>query len=126
MADIIHVQVAVTSDDADSEALADGVVALGQELADLDVTDVAPATAGDAPPGAKGVELLALGGLIVQLGRSSRVLREVVDAVRDWVGRTGARSVKMTIDGDVLEVTGASTSDVQALVETWVRRHGEP
>lgn len=126
MVDMIHVQVAVTSDDADSEALADGVVALGQELADLDVTDVAPAAAGDAPPGAKGVELLALGGLIVKLGRSSRVLREVVDAVRDWVGRTGARSVKMTIDGDVLEVTGASTSEVQVLVDTWVRRHGEP
>jgi hypothetical protein len=54
------------------------------------------------------------------------VLRQVVDAVRDWVGRTGARSVKLTLDGDVLEVTGASGADMKKLIDAWVQRHSEP
>ena len=84
---------------------------------ELDVDDVVPVTAGEAPAGAKGIELLALGGLLIRLGRSSHALRQVVDAIRDWVGRTEARSVRMTVDGDVLEVTGATGADVKQLID---------
>ena len=125
-ADVIQLQV-VPGGDApdDDEALAESVLALVDELADLDVDEVLPVAAGEAPEGSKGVELLALGGLLIKLGQSSRVLRQVVDAIRDWVGRTGARSVKMTVDGDVLEVTGASGADMKKLIDAWVQRHSE-
>ena len=99
---------------------------LGEELSELDVDEVEPAVAGKAPAGAKGIELLALGSLAVTLGRSSKVLREVVEAIRDWAHRTGTRTVKMTIDGDVLEIAGASTQDMKTLIDSWVERHGEP
>ena len=88
--------------------------------------EVRPVAAGEAPEGAKGIELLALGGLLIKLAQSAQVLRQVVDAVRDWVGRTGARSVKLTVDGDVLAVTGASSADVKKLIDAWVQRHSEP
>jgi hypothetical protein len=125
-ADVIHLQVVPTGDAPDDdEAIAESALALGHELAELDVDEVRPVAAGEAPEGAKGIELLALGGLLIKLGQSSRVLREVVDAVRDWVGRTGSRSVKLTVDGDVLEVTGASSADVKQLIDAWVQRHSE-
>src|SRR5262245_54119886 len=126
-ADVIHLQVVAAGDAPDDdEAIAESALALGHELAELDVDEVQPVAAGEAPEGAKGIELLALGGLLIKLGQSSRVLREVVDAVRDWVGRTGSRSVKLTVDGDVLEVTGASSADVKQLIDAWVQRHSEP
>ena len=125
-ADVIQLQVVPAGDAPDDdEAIAESALALGDELAELDVEEVRPVAAGEAPEGAKGIELLALGGLLIKLGQSSRVLREVVDAVRDWVGRTGARSVKMTVDGDVLEVTGATSADVRQLIDAWVQRHSE-
>ena len=125
-ADVIHLQVVPAGDAPDDdEAIAESALALGHELEELDVDEVRPVAAGEAPEGAKGIELLALGGLLIKLGQSSRVLREVVDAVRDWVGRTGSRSVKLTVDGDVLEVTGASSADVKQLIDAWVQRHSE-
>lgn len=125
-ADVIQLQVVPAGDAPDDdEAIAESALALGHELAELDVDEVRPVAAGEAPEGAKGIELLALGGLLIKLGQSSRVLREVVDAVRDWVGRTGSRCVKLTVDGDVLEVTGASSADVKQLIDAWVQRHSE-
>jgi len=126
-ADVIHLQVVPAGDVRDDdEAIAESALALGQELAELDVDEVRPVAAGEAPEGAKGIELLALGGLLIKLAQSAQVLRQVVDAVRDWVGRTGARSVKLTLDGDVLEVTGASGADMKKLIDAWVQRHSEP
>ena len=48
--------------------------------------EVRPVAAGEAPEGAKGIELLALGGLLIKLAQSAQVLREDVDAV----GATGS------------------------------------
>jgi len=123
-ADVIQLQVMPAGDTAGDEDLAEAAAALQDELAELDVEAVLPATAGPAPPGSKGIELLALGGLLVKLGRSTHALREVVDAIRQWVGRTGA-SVRMAIDGDVLEIKGASSADVKQLIDVWVQRHGD-
>jgi hypothetical protein len=124
-AEPLQVQVVLTGGESDSEALADSVLMLATELAELDVDTVEPAIAGDAPAGAKGVELLALGALVVKLARSAPVLRGVVRAIRDWAGRTETRTVSLTVDGDVLELTGASSSEVKALIDAWVERHAE-
>ena len=29
----------------------------------------------------------------------------------------------MTVDGDVVEITGASTTEVKQLIDAWVERH---
>jgi hypothetical protein len=120
-ADVIQLQVRPVGDDED---LAQAAAELQDELAELDVEAVLPATSGEAPAGAKGIELLALGGLLIKVGQSARVLRDVVDAIRQWVGRTGA-SVKMAIDGDVLEIKGASSADMKQLIDVWVQRHSD-
>ncbi len=122
----IEVRVGIASEGLDADALADCVARLGEELADLDVHEVAGAPAGNAPPGAKGVELMAIGALVVKLARSTRVLGQVVDALRDWMARNHADSVRLEIDGDVLEIKGATPEERKTLIEAWVRRHSEP
>jgi hypothetical protein len=107
----------------DVEELADLTQRLRDELLELDVDTVEPATGGAAPDGAKGLELLAVGGLIVRFAMKASVLRGVVDATVGWLGRQQARSVKLTLDGDTLELTGVSSDEQQRLIEHWVARH---
>lgn len=121
----IELRVALTAGDLDADGLAEGAAMLGEELAELDVDEVASSSAGDAPPGSKGIELAALGALVVKLAGSRKLLGQLVDTVRDWVSRNDAKSVRMEIDGDVLEVTGASTSERKALIDAWVQRHAQ-
>jgi hypothetical protein len=109
--------------DSDAEELHALAGRLRDELLELDVEAVALDRSGEAPAGAKGVELLALGGLVVRFALNTAVLRSVVDATVAWLGRQRARSVKLTLDGDTLEVTGVSSAEQRRLVDQWVARH---
>lgn len=112
-----------TGPDHDPEELLGLIQRLRGELLELDVDAVALAGDGEAPDGAKGVEALAFGGLIVQFALNSTVLRSMVDTTAAWLGRQQARSVKLTLDGDTLEVTGVSSDEQSQLIERWVARH---
>jgi hypothetical protein len=118
----LHLQVDGGAD-ADDEEVAELTQALRQELLQLDVEAVEPAVGGEVPPGAKAVEALAVGGLIVSLVKSAGMLGAVVDTVQSWLARLGSRSVKLELDGDVLEVTGISAQQQGDLIRTWVERH---
>jgi hypothetical protein len=123
-----HVQLAAVVDagpDSDAEELAELAQRLRRHLLELDVDAVEPATEGEAPAGAKGIELLAIGGLVVQFAMKSEILRSVVDATSAWLGRQQGRSVKLTLDGDTLEVTGVSSDEQRRLVDLWVARHAD-
>ena len=109
--------------DSDAEELADLTRRLRTELLDLDIDSVEHAAGGAAPVGAKGVELLSIGGLVVQFVRGADVLRSVVSTTAAWLRRQEARSVKLTLDGDTLEVTGLSSEEQSGLIEVWVARH---
>ena len=123
-----HVQLAAVVDagpDSDAEELAELTQRLRGQLLELDVDAVEPATGGEAPAGSKGVELLAIGGLVIQFAMKSETLRSVVDATSAWLGRQQGRSVKLTLDGDTLEVTGVSSDEQRRLVDLWVARHAD-
>jgi hypothetical protein len=56
-----------------------------------------------------------------------RQLMSVLGLVRDWLRRSPVqRSVKVTIDGDTLELTGASDELQRRVVDDWVARHATP
>lgn len=124
-ADRLEVRVGLSVEGVDADALAESAANLSDELADCDVDDVTTVAAGDTPPGAKGVELLAIGALVVKLARSRDVLMQVVNTVRDWLTRNEADGVRVEIDGDVLELKSASESERKALIDAWVQRHSE-
>jgi hypothetical protein len=109
--------------DADEAELGELVGWLRDELSDTDIQWVDVPSQGPAPVGAKAVDVLAAGKLVVAVARSVEHLQSVVSAVRSWVGRSAVRSVKISLDGDVLEVTGISTEDQRRLIDTWVTRH---
>jgi hypothetical protein len=125
-ADQLHMRVGLTASELDDDALAECVTMLGEELSQLEVDEVSAPSEGEAPPGAKGVELLAVGALVVKFARSQKLLTRVVDVVRDWLTRNDADSVRMEIDGDVIEVKGSVTPEERkALIDSWVQRHAE-
>jgi hypothetical protein len=110
--------------DTDAEELAWLARRLRAELLDLDVAAVRQPVREDAPGDAKGAGLLAAGELVVGLAASPPVLSSVIDAVRSWLGRNRARGVKLTLDGDTLEVSGVSSAEQDRLIDLWVSRHG--
>jgi hypothetical protein len=83
-------------------------------------------SAGELPEGAKGLGVLGLGGVVIELARSSGLLDRVAAAVQAWLGQQGGRSVRLEIDGDVLDVSGLSGQEQRELVQTWIARHAAP
>jgi hypothetical protein len=67
----------------------------------------------------------AVGALLVSLGGAATSINEIVTVVRAWLGRGGGakRSIKLTIGGDVLELSEVSRDEQDRLVDLFVRRH---
>jgi hypothetical protein len=110
--------------DTDAEELAQLTNHLRDELLGLDVDAVYSATGGQAPDSSKGIDLLAAGGLVVRFVLRQDLLQSIIDGVRSWLGRQHARSIKLTLDGDSLELTRVTSAEQDRLVELWVMRHG--
>jgi hypothetical protein len=109
--------------DTDTEELTQPADRLRAEFLDLDVYAVRHLARGGVPEDAKGAGLLAASELVVGLVTSPEVLTSIIDTVRSWLGRNRARSVKLTLDGDTLEVTGVSSAEPERLIDLWVTRH---
>jgi hypothetical protein len=108
--------------DADAEEVAETTLQLRHELLDLDVDAVELPSGGEAPPGSRGVELAALGALLVTVSQS-QLLAPVIAAIRAWVDGRPQRSIRLELDGDVLELSGVSPKEQRRLTEEWLRRH---
>ena len=110
---------------ADAERLDTLTSSMLVEIRQLDVEDVTNVSVETPTEGTRAVDALAIGALLVRLVDSA-ALRSLISAVRRWVhrGAEGSRTVRIEIDGDVLELTGASQVDQEQMVALFVRRHG--
>ena len=108
---------------ADAAELERTTTNLRRQLLELDVESVDRPTAGAAPPDARGIDLAAVGALLVALQQGTDVVSKIVTLVRSWVDREDGRTVKLTIAGDTIELTHASDEDQRRLVEAWLARH---
>ena len=109
---------------ADPAALDELTGNLRLELLELDVDSVVPVAAGPAPPGSKGLELAAVGALLVQLKGSAALVGSVVTTIRSWLQRgpsTTQRTLKITVDGRTLELGNATAEQQQQLVEQFLQ-----
>jgi hypothetical protein len=107
--------------DSDAEELADLAGQLHAELLGVDDASVGPLPAGAVPEGAKGLGDVT-GWLVAQFGTLDG-LRALVAAVRGFASRTG-RTVEVSIGGDPIKVTGATSQQQQQLIDAWLARHG--
>jgi hypothetical protein len=107
--------------DADSAELEDATSQLRRELLELDVDDVKAPSAGAAPPGTRGPAAAEIGTLLVAAGHAA--IGPIVGAIQAWVARRASRSVKLTIDGDSIEVSNVSREDQRELIESFLARH---
>ena len=124
MTERITIQIAEDGADADRIDTLTGY--LRDALLELDVADVRRAPAGPPPPGTRGIDVASVGALLVSLAGATTGLNDIVTVVRGWLSRGSGvrRSVKLTIDGDVLELAEASRADQDRLVDLFVSRHG--
>lgn len=111
-----------TDPKVEADELARLAVQLRQELLELDIESVEPATAGTPPPGARTGELLTAGALIVMLLRSPVLFELLIKTVQAWISRGGERSVELEINGDKLKLTGVSRRDQHEVIQ-WVERN---
>lgn len=119
-----EVQVGVAEEGSDAARLEELALLLRRELLALDVDSVEPHTAAEAPEGTRGTAAAVAGALVVSLQPTAQAVGAVVALIRDWLRRSGAqRSVRIEIDGDVLELTGTTTELQQRLVDDWIRQH---
>lgn len=96
--------------------------ALLAELSDVDGAVVDPVPS-EVPEGGKGLGVAA--GVLVAKAAGTAAVKALVQAVRAFVSRTG-RTVEISLDGDVLKLTGASREVQEQLIETWLARHPRP
>ena len=113
-------------DDLSSYEFDELTSALQRELLQLDVDAVDRVSAGPAPDGSRGVDLAALGALIVQVGKAAQVLGQVVAVLEAWADRSPKRTVVLTLGGDKLELGGLSEKDQRLVIRDWMKRHAEP
>jgi hypothetical protein len=107
---------------ADAEELERLARSLRAELLELDVEAVEPVSE-TAPDGSRAVDALVVGALVVRLVRNTAALAAVVRTVRGWLGPHGDRRVRLELDGDVIELSGASDDERERLVSAWIERH---
>ena len=113
-------QVEAGPDDDEDELI--GITSrLREELLELDVAGVEPVTETTAPDNAKGLATLA-GWLVVNFGTLGG-LRMIFGALRNWAART-SRQVEVTLDGEVLKVSGVSAEQQEKIIDAWLARHG--
>jgi hypothetical protein len=120
-----ELRVELFEEGADGERLDTLTGFLREELLRHDVDDVTALRGGQPPPGARAFDVLAVGGLLVNLGRSAAGLRDVVAAIRKWLVREDGtrRAVRLQIGDDVLDLSDATAADQERLIDLFVARH---
>ena len=115
----------LSEDGADAERLAALTGYLRAELIRLDVEGVSALPAREPPPGARVFGATTVGALLIALGQSAQGLQSVVSVIRDWLRRSegAGRSVRLELGGDALELSQASATDQERLIELFIRRH---
>ncbi|MEU0661715.1 hypothetical protein [Streptomyces lavendulocolor] len=99
---------------------------LRRELAALDAAeDVRAAPAGEAPPGTRAFDVVEIGALLVTLGQSATALRQVAGVLHGWWSRfhDSRPSLRLSMDGDVLELSEATPDQVTDALRTFIDKH---
>jgi hypothetical protein len=118
-----QLQLAVIDPRLDEEHLEELTSSLRTILLDADVANVELLHRGEVPAGAKAGEVAVIGMLLITLAQSTEAFTTVVHAVRNWVAGDPSRSVKLQVDGDVIELTGVTSAEQRRLTDLFIERN---
>ena len=125
-----ELQIEITDSDADEEQLASMAESLRQDLLELGVDSVKPVSTGTAPAGSKGIDPATVGAIVVALKSSVELATQVVAAVKSWLRRGGANNtaqvLKLTMNGQSIELSAATIDQQQQLVDVFVAAAADP
>jgi hypothetical protein len=121
MGDELHLE--VSAQGADAERLDELTRQLRDELLELDVVSVSVPVLGPPPPGAKALDIAAIGALLVTLKGSVELVEKVVATIRAWLGRGASepRQVVLTVGEHSIELAAATEQQQQSLVDEFLR-----
>jgi Effector Associated Constant Component 1 len=114
---LVRVDAGPGADDADTAQLAQE---LRTELVAHDLDPVVPHST--APAGAKGVGL-DVGALLVTLAASGGLLTTLLGVLQSWLPRHSGSRIVLEIDGDRVELTGATDEERRRALESWLGRY---
>ncbi|MER7555643.1 hypothetical protein ABTZ46_01800 [Nocardioides sp. NPDC126508] len=114
-------QMTITIHDPDVERLEELSSVLRRELLDLGVDDVERASAGEAPAGTRGIDLAAIGVLIVAFQEPLVAVTAIVGAIRGWMSSSrGSHAVELTIGDQTLKIDSASQAQQDRLIDEFL------
>lgn len=123
-----EIVVNVREDGADDVRLDDLGRLLRAELLELpEAAYVDALTVGEAPPGTRGGLVAEAGALVVTAQPHVAAVVTIVASIWRWLKRsdTSPRTIRLEIDGDVIELSGATNAMQEKLVEEWIARHSD-
>ncbi|MCC5032160.1 hypothetical protein DMH02_002505 [Streptomyces sp. WAC 00631] len=122
----MYVLLGLTSDGAaDAEESERLTTRLRAELRGLDIDTLQVLADGAPPEGAKAVDPVTAGAVVLALSAPGGILTSLVGLLQDWLGRQSARHrVSVTIDGDTVELEQATPEERRQVIDAFVRRHG--
>ncbi|HEY3184037.1 MAG TPA: hypothetical protein VGJ77_14445 [Gaiellaceae bacterium] len=96
---------------------------LRAELLQLDVERVDVPAAGEAPPGARAVDVAAVGALVVTVGQAATAVGAIVATIQSFLVRTGGGgTVEIATPEGSIKVSGRLSSEQKELVQRFVAR----
>jgi ornithine cyclodeaminase/alanine dehydrogenase-like protein (mu-crystallin family) len=126
---LLALQVTIEQPDVrDQEELEALALQLREELLEAAVERVDPARAGEAPPGTRAVDALAVGGLIVTITKAAGPLLSVVKALQSWLSRNQDRNIHIVLQGGrdgeraELDAKGLTAAEQRLLVDAFLKR----
>jgi hypothetical protein len=117
----IQVQIQL-SDDTDTLELDELTSNLRRELLDLDVDAVERVAGEPPPPGAKAIDAVVVGALIIKLAKSGAI-PAIAGALHRWLGANANRSIRIEMNGEVLEAKGISNESQDRVLAGWMESH---
>ena len=114
---LLRVDAGPRADPADHDSLAGR---LRSELEEHELDPVVPDA--EAPAGAKGIGAES-GSLLLALAASGGVLTTLVGLVQAWLLRNAGSTVVVEVDGDRVELTGATDEERRRALDVWLAKH---
>ncbi|MFI1678103.1 hypothetical protein [Streptomyces sp. NPDC020607] len=110
--------------DAEAEEVERLLTRLRAELRGLDIDALHLRPDSTPPEGAKAVDPVTVGAVVLALSAPGGALVALVGTLQDWLSRqSAANRISITIDDDTVELEHATPDERRQLIELFVHRH---